>query len=92
MKKIETEEIEVVSIESEHTWNYRVVIGEDMDGEETYTIREVYYDAEGNPEFFSVDPVHPFGGSVKELCNDIKMMRIACEQAPIRDGDLGTGI
>ena len=45
----------------------------ELSGEEYYyTIREVFYDDEGDPELVMVDADGPFGTTLEELQRDIK--------------------
>jgi len=66
------------------SWNYRVVfIPEDKDdifGEDSFSIREVYYDSEGAIEFWSEEPASPSGTSFEEVCDDFDLMAEAFER------------
>jgi hypothetical protein len=59
------------------TWNYRVVRDLHKVGDEerpSYTIREVYYDDEGNIMGWTEGPCHPSGDTWVELGDDHAMM------------------
>lgn len=59
------------------SWNYRLVRDVHQVGDEeheSFTIREVYYDAEGNIEGWTQDPCYPAGDTWKECYNDLAVM------------------
>ena len=45
------------------SWNHRVV----KDRHGYHTIREVYYNADGTVDHWTIDPMHPFGATIPEL-------------------------
>lgn len=55
----------------------------------TYTIREVYYDADGNPNGYT-EPTQPVGNTVDELARDICYLASAMTKPVLRvvDGKL----
>lgn len=75
-------------------WNYRIVkkVTKHNDpslgaSEDTwFGIHEVYYDAEGHPEVCSEEPIEPFGESVEEVRESLKMMMKALDK-PVLDYD-----
>lgn len=50
-------------------WNHRVIHFKN-EGIDEYSIHEVYYDKDGNPNGYT-DPTAPFGESVDELARDV---------------------
>lgn len=65
------------------SWNHRV-IKKTVDGEEMFTIHEVYYDDQGNPESVTKNPVPAFGNNVEELSHNLIHMLSALTK-PILD-------
>lgn len=59
------------------SWNYRVFHRSVHDSIDTYedefTVREAYYDDEGNVNAWS-EPIAPHGGTFAELVSDLSMM------------------
>lgn len=51
-------------------WNYRLTKMREGD-EDVFAIREVYYDAEGNVNGWTENPVYPQGSSWVEFLNDM---------------------
>jgi len=49
------------------TWNYRVVEHRYLDEENDYAVHEVFYDDDGNPEWFSEMPIAPLSKEEAEL-------------------------
>lgn len=73
------------------SWNYRIVRDVQIVGgteHESFTIREVYYDDQGNPNSWSLEPSHPYGETWQEVCDDHAIMGRACGQPVI---DVSTG-
>ena len=58
---------------AEKHWNYRLSV-ETVDGEETWGIREIYYDQEGVVVNWSKDPQTPTGSTPEEWFNEIARM------------------
>lgn len=59
------------------SWNYRIVRTVHQVGDEEhewYTIREVYYDAEGNITSWTKDPCYPAGDTWQECYDDLAIM------------------
>ena len=62
------------------TWNYRVIHEKIILGdyeEDVYTIHEVYYDEEGNPELTTESACYPQGETLDELREDMEFYRRA---------------
>ena len=55
------------------TWNHRV-FKETTNGQDYYTIREAYYDDQGNLESYTSEPSHPGGVTSEELKADLANM------------------
>jgi hypothetical protein len=64
-------------------WNYRVIMEpatkNDIFGEDSYTIREVFYDDDGEIEFWSDEGCAPCGTSFQEVADDFDLMAAAFE-------------
>ena len=60
------------------TWNYRVImIPADEDvlfSDDTFVIREVFYNSNDEIEFWSEEDASALGGSFEELCDDYDNM------------------
>jgi len=60
------------------TWNYRVIMipAEDdvLFSSDVFVIREVFYDSEGDIEFWSEEDASAIGDSFEELCEDYDNM------------------
>jgi hypothetical protein len=65
------------------SWNYRVIMEEASDnklfGEDSYTIREVFYDDDGEIEFWSDEGCSPYGNTFQEVADDFDLMAAAFE-------------
>jgi len=65
------------------SWNYRVIMEEASDdklfGEDSYTIREVFYDDDGEIEFWSDEGCAPYGNTFQEVADDFDLMAAAFE-------------
>lgn len=59
-----------------------------LDEDVTVTIHEVFYDANGNVNGWTEEPVHPMGESALGLLDDIKLMLEAFNR-PILDYETG---
>lgn len=77
------------------SWNYRVVHEteaisgpDEIEIEDVFTIREIYYDANGEPEMWSADPCSPQGDNLASLREDIDHMLRALDQPVIEITDL----
>lgn len=64
------------------SWNYRACHRPSVPGS-GYQIHEIYYDDEGNIEFYTKNPISPHGDIVDELYADLTMMMDALDFAPI---------
>ena len=53
------------------SWNHRVIRKVD-EGEVSYQVYEVYYDENGEHEYWTKDAVRPFGETLEELRSDIR--------------------
>ena len=68
------------------TWNYRVIYlpKEENDdsffNQDSFVIREVFYDDEGNIEFWSSEDASPMGETFEEICDDFDNMALAFEK------------
>ena len=69
------------------TWNHRVIRQRattqeaELSGEEYfYSIREVFYDEDGKPEFVTMESDDLFGTTLEELKKDIERFTKALEQ------------
>jgi hypothetical protein len=68
------------------SWNYRVV-REVADDEDVFTVREVFYDDDGKPEYWS-DACSPQGETHDGLRADLGYMLMALEQPVVEMDDL----
>lgn len=72
------------------TWNCRVVVQKDTNGDDYFGIHEIYYSEDGKPTSRTVKPVASFGDTLDALKKDHIRMLKAFEQAVLRvvvDGD-----
>ena len=67
------------------TWSYRIV-HKVYDGADEYTIHEIYYDNEGNPQLITVNPIAPYGNTHEEFKEDMKYYLMALEK-PVLEYD-----
>lgn len=51
-----------------------------LDGGKSYEIHEVYYDAGGKPNSYTMNAVKPFGEDLRELRQDLMWMLKALEE------------
>ena len=65
------------------SWNYRVI----KHAEEQFSIHEVYYDEEGNPQSMTVNPVSAFGETLEELKDDALLISVALTK-PVLDAKM----
>ena len=61
------------------SWNYRVVLEpkdetDSLFSEDNFSIREVFYDDEGNINFWSDEEAGPYGISFQEISDDFELM------------------
>lgn len=70
-------------------WNYRVVRHVE-DGDEWFTIREVFYHQDGSIEAISAEAIEPAGESHLELRHDLDLMMMALSD-PVLDLPLEGG-
>jgi len=70
------------------SWNYRVI--KHTSRPFSHQIHEVYYDR-GNIHSCSTDPIVPYGETVEELQEDIRLMQAAFEKPAILYEDIGKG-
>jgi hypothetical protein len=69
-----------------HYWNHRMTV-ELVDGEESWGVRELYYDAEDNVVGWTAETVAPHGDTVEELRADLaRFQQVAAKPA----FDIGT--
>lgn len=65
------------------SWNYRVIMEpakeDSIFGEDSYTIREVFYDDDGEIEFWSDEGCVPYGNTFQEVADDFDLMAAAFE-------------
>ena len=66
------------------TWNYRI-IRTVKDGVESFDIHEVYYEADGQPFLWSVEPIAPTGDTLEELIEDMRHMALALNKPVLRE-------
>jgi len=66
------------------TWNYRVIMIPADEGalfdDDMFVIREVFYNADDEIEFWSEEDSSPIGDSFEELCDDYDNMTAAFEK------------
>lgn len=67
------------------TWNHRVMRSE-YAGESYHTIREVFYDEDGNIEGWTAEPIAPQGETPEELRDELQRM-LACLDRPVLEED-----
>jgi len=58
------------------SWNHRIV-AEEVNGETTYRIHEVFYDESGHPASWTEDAVMPCGSSLSAIRFEYDLMRLA---------------
>lgn len=63
-------------------WNYRVCHRPSVTGG-GYQIYEVYYDEKGEIDFYTTNPVTPFGDIVDELYEDVAKFWKAFDREPL---------
>ena len=68
------------------TWNYRVVKA-DYNGTVEFSIREVYYNENGEPDGVTEDPSWPAGETWEEFQADLNSYNMAMLQ-PVLDYDM----
>lgn len=64
------------------SWNHRVIrrrfenpVSKGI--EECFTVHEVHYDDNNQPELWTAEPVEPYGESLEELMKDIERFKLA---------------
>ena len=72
------------------TWNHRV-IRHVYDGEETFAIHEVFYDADGDPILCTTDAVGVWGNTIDEVKQILKWMSRAVRQPILNMSDFEKG-
>jgi len=65
------------------TWDYRIIEHKNLDGSSWFAIHEVYYDAEGNPEYCSEGPCSAHGEDTEALITDMQYMMQALKHPPL---------
>jgi hypothetical protein len=65
------------------SWNYRMFHRE-VNGEDEFTIREAYYDDNGDIHLWSADPSFPSGETKIELMDDLARMLEATGQPVVK--------
>lgn len=58
-------------------WNHRVVKETSKNGIDYYSIREVYYDANGVPNGYTEEMMYPYGETVSELEQEVDLFKDA---------------
>jgi hypothetical protein len=61
------------------SWNYRVTY-RGKNAMEGYSIREVYYNEDGDIVLYTENPVEPFGDIEEELEECLRLMQMAFEK------------
>lgn len=61
-------------------WNYRVM----RDADDCYTVRDVYYDDDGNIFAWGEKPTNPLGEDLESLRNEARRI-LKCMDQPILD-------
>jgi len=64
-------------------WNYRIVIEDKGTEEEWWSIREVFYNKNGEICGITTEPIAPIGVDMKELETDMAYMKLAMWKDPI---------
>lgn len=70
------------------SWNYRI-IRQVYENEETFSIKEVYYDEFGKPEGVTIDDVSPHGATFEELMHDLSHYLLAFDKPILDYSDFG---
>lgn len=65
------------------TWNHRVVRAV-QNGEEGYSIREVFYNDDGSISMWTKDPIDPYGETLDGLRLTLERM-LECLDKPVLD-------
>lgn len=68
-------------------WNHRVFKYVHPEGDEEYTVREVYYDDDGKPELYSAEPQPPCGPTLEDLIVELGRMQVACAKPILTEAD-----
>lgn len=70
-------------------WNHRVFreSSGEPDDPHWFTVREVYYDADGNPSAYTSEAVSPGGYSTEELLAELEMFKRATEKPVLTEAD-----
>jgi len=77
------------------SWNYRVTrerVEHDGEVSHLYEIREVYSDANGQPQSISTCSIAPMGESIAELSRDLDRMREALDRPIVEYASIGQQI
>ena len=71
------------------TWNHRVVEHYNKEHDETtFNIHEIYYDDNGDIEFWTSDPVYAQGDDLVGLHNELVYMLAACQKPVLKATEL----
>jgi hypothetical protein len=66
------------------TWNHRAFLHRHPEWGDWYTIREAYYDKEGNVDGWTVEAIAPGGETIEELRTELQRM-LKCLDQPVLD-------
>ena len=64
--------------------NYRVVVEKEVNGEDYYSVREVYYE-DDKPTSWTAAHQYPGGETLEELVDDIELMRKSFNKPVLRE-------
>ena len=64
-------------------WNHRIMKRTDIYGCPYYTIHEVYYGKDNQPDTWTEQPVYPVGNTIEELRDDLERMLEAFAKPPV---------
>jgi hypothetical protein len=70
-------------VDNQTMWDYRLVIAEDQ----SVSIREVYYDMEGNIESFASTPAELVGKDIDEMYDNYYLMGLAFDKPMILENN-----
>lgn len=68
-------------------WNHRV-IKESLNGEDWYSVREVFYNSDGSIYAYTDEPVEVSGDSIKELREYAQWILDCLDKPVLVDGDV----
>jgi hypothetical protein len=67
------------------TWNHRVFKNDSQF--DVYDIREVFYDENGKPDGYTMEPVYPAGNTIGELREELERMLKALKRPVLSEAD-----